>query len=106
VSIRGNDQFQNNVTTGTNKLFGIKIYRIGYYQGNGARLVADLGTAFTGITQAACNFDAVTGLTEGNWTTTTSWAVLPRLSLEFMLPNSLVLLLVVVAQVILCLSCG
>ena len=76
VNKGGTINFKITVTTGTNKLFGIKIYRIGYYQGNGARLVADLGTAFTGITQAACNFDAVTGLTDcGNWTTTTSWAV-------------------------------
>ena len=40
-------QFKISVTTGTDKQFGIKIYRIGYYQGNGARLMADLGTAFT-----------------------------------------------------------
>ncbi|HEV3224674.1 MAG TPA: N,N-dimethylformamidase beta subunit family domain-containing protein, partial [Puia sp.] len=68
--------FKITVTSGTDKTFGIKIYRIGYYQGNGARLMADLGTAFTGITQAACNFDNTTGLTDcGNWTTTASWAV-------------------------------
>jgi Domain of unknown function (DUF4082)/Bacterial Ig-like domain/Bacterial Ig domain/Secretion system C-terminal sorting domain len=68
--------FKITVTTGTNKQFGIKIYRIGYYQGNGARLMADLGTAFTGISQAACSFDNTTGLTDcGNWTTATSWTV-------------------------------
>ena len=32
------------------------IYRIGYYQRNGARLIADLGT-FTGIAQPGCNVD-------------------------------------------------
>ena len=68
--------FKITITSGTDKQFGIKIYRIGYYQGNGARLIADLGTAFTGITQAACNFDNTTGLTDcGNWTTTTTWTV-------------------------------
>jgi Domain of unknown function (DUF4082)/Bacterial Ig-like domain/Bacterial Ig domain/Secretion system C-terminal sorting domain len=68
--------FKITVTTGTNKQYGIKIYRVGYYQGNGARLIADLGTAFTGITQAACKFDNTTGLTDcGNWTTSTSWTV-------------------------------
>jgi hypothetical protein len=68
--------FKITVTSGTNKAFGIKIYRIGYYQGNGARLMADLGTAFTGITQAACAFDNATGLTDcGAWTTTASWTV-------------------------------
>jgi hypothetical protein len=68
--------FKITVTTGTNKQFGIKIYRIGYYQGNGARLIADLGTAFNGVTQPACSFDNTLGLTDcGNWTTTASWAV-------------------------------
>ena len=50
VNAGGTINFKITVTTGTNKSFGIKIYRIGYYQGNGARLIADLGTAFTGIT--------------------------------------------------------
>ncbi len=76
VNIGGTINFKITVTSGTNKAFGIKIYRIGYYQGNGARLIADLGTAFTGITQNACSFDNVTGLTDcGNWTTTASWTV-------------------------------
>ncbi len=76
VNKGGTINFKITVTSGTNKQFGIRIYRIGYYQGNGARLMADLGTAFTGITQAACRFDNVTGLTDcGNWTTTTSWTV-------------------------------
>jgi Domain of unknown function (DUF4082)/Bacterial Ig-like domain/Bacterial Ig domain len=68
--------FKIDVNTGTNKQFGIKIYRIGYYNGNGARLIADLGTSFTGVAQSACNFDPATALTDcGNWTTTTSWTV-------------------------------
>jgi hypothetical protein len=49
---------------------------LGYYQGNGARQIADLGTAFTGITQNACSFNNTTGLTDcGNWTTSASWTV-------------------------------
>jgi hypothetical protein len=76
VNVGGTINFKITITSGTNKSFGIKIYRIGYYQGNGARLIADLGTAFTGITQNACTFDNSTGLTDcGNWTTTASWAV-------------------------------
>jgi hypothetical protein len=76
VNIGGTINFKITVTSGTNKIFGIKIYRIGYYQGNGARLIADLGSSFTGITQNACSFDNVTGLTDcGNWTTTASWTV-------------------------------
>jgi hypothetical protein len=68
--------FKIDINTGTNKQFGIKIYRIGYYQGNGARLIADLGTAFTGIAQNACGYNSTTGLTDcGNWTQTASWLV-------------------------------
>ncbi|HLA60130.1 MAG TPA: N,N-dimethylformamidase beta subunit family domain-containing protein, partial [Puia sp.] len=76
VNAGGTINFKITVTTGSDKLFGIKIYRIGYYQGNGARQIADLGTAFTGIKQNACSFDNVTGLTDcGNWTTSASWTV-------------------------------
>src|ERR1700712_1933550 len=37
VNVGGTINFKITVTSGTNKSFGIKIYRIGYYQGNGAR---------------------------------------------------------------------
>ena len=40
--------------------YTLQIYRIGYYAGNGARLVASLGT-LTGISQPAGISDAVTG---------------------------------------------
>ncbi len=67
--------FKIDVNTGTDRTFSLKIYRIGYYQGNGARLIADLGT-ITGIAQAACGYDATTGLMDcGNWTVTATWAV-------------------------------
>lgn len=73
---RGNTiNFKIDVNTGANKDFGIKIYRIGYYQGNGARLIVDLGN-FTGVAQNACGYDGVTGLLDcGNWSTTASWTV-------------------------------
>jgi hypothetical protein len=68
--------FKIDINTGSDKSFGIKIYRLGYYQGNGARLIADLGTAFTGVAQNACLVDNVTGLTDcGNWVENASWAV-------------------------------
>ena len=75
VSKGGTISFKIDVNTGTDKIFNITIYRIGYYQGNGARLIADLGN-FTGVAQSACNFDNTTGLTDcGNWITTASWNV-------------------------------
>src|SRR5450755_1273430 len=67
--------FKVDVNTLTDKVFTIKIYRLGYYQDNGARLISDLGN-FTGVAQAACNFDNVTALTDcGNWAVDASWAV-------------------------------
>ncbi len=66
--------FKINVT-GTNKNYSIRIYRLGYYQGNGARLITNLGT-FTGVTQPNPSVDLVTGLIDcGNWLESASWAV-------------------------------
>ena len=85
VNVGSTINFKIDVNTGTDKTFNISIYRIGYYQGNGARLIADLGPGFTftGIAQSPCLIDpvvppdpAATGLTDcGNWTTTASWNV-------------------------------
>src|SRR6516164_7750659 len=50
--------FKIDVNTGVDKNFDITIYRIGYYQGNGARKIVDLGN-FVGTAQAACPFDNV-----------------------------------------------
>ena len=47
VNVGGTINFKIDVNTGTDKTFNISIYRIGYYQGNGARLIADLGPGFT-----------------------------------------------------------
>ena len=54
----------------------IDIYRLGYYNGNGARRIVQ-GLAHTTVDQNPCLIDA--GNTElidcGNWVTTASWAV-------------------------------
>ncbi len=61
--------------TGANKNYSIKIYRLGYYQGNGARLITTLGP-FLGVTQPAPVTNAASGLNDcGNWSPSTSWAV-------------------------------
>ncbi len=55
--------------------FSIKIYRIGYYGGNGARLITDLGS-FAGTAQPAGLSDAVTGLLDcGNWSESAHWDI-------------------------------
>ena len=53
--------------------YSIKIYRLGYYNGNGARLIADLGN-FSGVTQPIPLYDTVTGKTDcSNWSVSASW---------------------------------
>jgi Domain of unknown function (DUF4082)/Secretion system C-terminal sorting domain/Bacterial Ig domain len=67
-------QFKINVT-GAPTNYGIRIYRMGYYQGNGAREVANLGS-FVSVSQPAPVSDPATGLVDcGNWAVSASWAV-------------------------------
>ena len=63
------------VTAGS--AYTIQIYRLGWYGGDGARLMPTSPTAtFPAIAQPTCTRDATTGLTDcGNWTVTASWAV-------------------------------
>src|SRR5216684_425043 len=57
--------------------YRIDIYRLGYYQGNGARLVASVSPSLPlPQVQPACLTNASTGLTDcGNWAVSASWAV-------------------------------
>jgi len=58
-------------------IYRIDIYRLGYYKGNGARLVTSiLPLGLLPQTQPPCLTDSSTGLTDcGNWTISASWAV-------------------------------
>jgi hypothetical protein len=59
----------------TPEAYTIKVYRIGYYQGNGARLIADLGT-FSGSAQPAPLYDVPTGMYDcSNWSVSATWSV-------------------------------
>jgi hypothetical protein len=56
--------------------FRIEIYRIGYYNGDGARLIATLPGPFPATSQPACISNGPTGLIDcGNWSTSASWVV-------------------------------
>ena len=59
--------------------YRVDVYRLGYYRGNGARLVATVPNSATfKQRQPACLSDATTGLVDcGNWTETAAWAVPP-----------------------------
>jgi hypothetical protein len=72
ANIGGTVNFKVTTTAPT---FRVDIYRMGYYQGNGARKIATLPTA-TGKQQPACLQDSTTGLIDcGNWTQSASWSV-------------------------------
>jgi hypothetical protein len=66
-----------NGSGGVGGSYRIDIYRVGYYQGNGARLQATIAsTATTRTNQPACQTEASTGLIDcGNWSSSASWAV-------------------------------
>lgn len=55
--------------------YTIRIYRLGYYQGNGARLITNLGT-FNGVAQPSPSTNSTTGLVNcNNWSESASWLV-------------------------------
>ena len=75
VNVGQTESFKINDTA--NAAYQIKIYRIGYYQGNGARLVATIPSSQT-LVQAQPNplHDSSTGMYDaGNWAVSASWAV-------------------------------
>jgi len=72
VNTGGSITFYVSVTPAQN--YSIDIYRMGYYQGNGARRLQSVGP-LAGVQQPACPADASTGLIECNWTASYTLAV-------------------------------
>src|SRR5262245_53585795 len=76
ISVNHGSTVNFKIQSGTNN-WRIDIYRLGYYQGNGARLVTTIRMSGT-RTQPTPIVDSTTGLVDaGNWSVTTSWAVPP-----------------------------
>ena len=66
------EQFKVDTTASA---FTLDIYRLGYYNGNGAHLVATV-TPTTAKNQSNCLTDPASGLIDcGNWTVSASWTV-------------------------------
>jgi hypothetical protein len=74
VNVGGVEQFKINTPS---TRYHIDIYRLGYYQGNGARLIATIQPSVTlPQSQPACLNDPSTGLVDcGNWAVSASWTV-------------------------------
>jgi Domain of unknown function (DUF4082)/Bacterial Ig-like domain/Bacterial Ig domain len=77
VNVGTTVNFKINSTTASS--YTIDIYRMGYYQGNGARKVASVAPSVNlPQSQPACLTNAPTGLVDcGNWAVSASWAVPP-----------------------------
>jgi len=68
--------FKIDIASGSPVPYTVKIYRIGWYQGNGARFIDDLGNSLTGGMMPPANYDPVTGMTDcNNWPVATQWTV-------------------------------
>ena len=76
TNVGGTVQFKIDNLTG-NANYTISIYRLGYYGGDGARLISTLQhTGSSPISQPAPLTDPTTGLVDaGNWSVTDSWSV-------------------------------
>src|SRR2546421_4275525 len=73
ISVNHGDSIDFFVTT-TAASFTIDIFRTGWYQGIGARMMASLGS-FPGVHQAIPAPDPVTGMISCNWTKTTTLTI-------------------------------
>ncbi|WP_376717287.1 DUF4082 domain-containing protein [Bradyrhizobium sp. 62B] len=76
TNVGGTVQFKINNLTG-NPNYRVDVYRLGYYGGDGARLVTSLQhQAGAAVVQPAALRDTSTGLVDaGNWSVTDSWSV-------------------------------
>ncbi|MET3332220.1 MULTISPECIES: DUF4082 domain-containing protein [Bradyrhizobium] len=76
TNVGGTVQFKINNLTG-NPNYHVDVYRLGYYGGDGARLVTSLQhQAGAAVVQPAALRDPSTGLVDaGNWSVTDSWSV-------------------------------
>nr|WP_245283135.1 DUF4082 domain-containing protein [Bradyrhizobium sp. WSM2793] len=76
TNVGGTVQFKISNQTG-NPTYRVDVYRLGYYGGNGARLVTSLQhQAAAAVVQPAPLRDPSTGLVDaGNWSVTDSWSV-------------------------------
>ena len=75
MSLNSGETVRFKIDVQSGATYTLKIYRIGYYGGNGARLIQNLGT-LSGTVQPAGISDPVTGMLDcGNWSESASWTI-------------------------------
>jgi hypothetical protein len=74
ISVNKGETVHFKVSVTDAAMYAITIYRMGYYQGNGARAIASLGN-FTGVAQPNPITDASGLIDCGNWSESATWAV-------------------------------
>ena len=75
ISVNKGQRINFKINTSSAFTYTIRIYRLGYYQGNGARLITNRGT-FTGTVQPTPITNTQTGLVDcGNWSVSAFWDV-------------------------------
>lgn len=76
MSVNRGERVNFKINASSNFTYTIKIYRLGYYQGNGARLITTLGTNYTGVVQPQPVSNTQTGIVDcGNWPISAYWDV-------------------------------
>jgi hypothetical protein len=76
VSVNKGETITFFVSVNPAQTYTMDVYRLGWYQGLGARLMQHVGT-FNGVSQAACPIDSTTGMIECNWTPSYTLATQP-----------------------------
>src|SRR5207253_6414951 len=77
ISVNHGQTVYFKINDSANKSYHIDVYRMGYYQGNGARLVTTIPSSqVLQQVQPSPLTDVATGLVDaGNWAVSASWAV-------------------------------
>jgi len=77
ISVNAGQTISFKINSGNSNSYSIDIYRMGYYQGLGARKVASISPSVSlPQSQPACLTDTSTGLIDcGNWAVSASWNV-------------------------------
>src|SRR5438876_3778606 len=73
TSVKKGENITFYVSTNPAQTYTIDVYRIGWYQGLGGRLMQHIDT-LSGVQQPTCATDAATGMVEGQWAAACTFA--------------------------------